>query len=99
VSGLAFGGLSFFQKAGMGVAGFVVGMLLTAFGYEANVAQTPLALTGIALMLSIIPGLFHVIMGGLMFGYRITDRYYNEMKAGGKFPDEAPEYLTESPQL
>jgi len=99
VSGLAFGGISFFQKAGMGVAGFVVGMLLTAFGYEANVAQTPLALTGIALMLSIIPGLFHVIMGGLMFGYRITDRYYNEMKAGGKFPDEAPEYLTESPQL
>ncbi|WP_286876126.1 MFS transporter, partial [Marinimicrobium sp. UBA4509] len=28
VSGLAFGGISFFQKAGMGAAGFIVGLLL-----------------------------------------------------------------------
>jgi len=99
VSGLAFGGISFFQKAGMGVAGFVVGYLLAAFGYEANVAQTPLALTGIALMLSVISGAFHLIMGLLMFRYRITDRYYNDMKERGLIADEAPEFLTEPPQL
>lgn len=98
VSGLAFGGISFFQKAGMGVAGFVVGALLTWFGYEANVDQTPRALAGIALMLSIIPGVFHVIMGLLMFRYRITDTYYNDMKAKGLIEDEAPEYITEAPQ-
>lgn len=99
VSGLAFGGISFFQKAGMGVAGFVVGALLAAFGYEANVEQSPLALTGIALMLSIISGAFHLIMGLLMFKYRITDSFYNDMKERGLIADEAPEYLTESPQL
>ena len=99
VSGLAFGGISFFQKAGMGVAGFVVGILLTVFGYEAGAEQTPLALTGIALMLSVISGVFHVIMGLLMFKYRITDRYYNDMKARGLIQDEAPEYITEAPQV
>ena len=99
VSGLAFGGISFFQKAGMGVAGFVVGILLTVFGYEAGAEQTPLALTGIALMLSVISGVFHVIMGLLMFKYRITDRYYNDMKARGLIQDEAPEYITEAPQM
>lgn len=80
VSGLAFGGISFFQKAGMGFAGFIVGLLLTYFNYEANVDQSAFTLTGIALMLSVIPGLFHSIMGGLMFKYKITDRYYEEMK-------------------
>jgi glycoside/pentoside/hexuronide:cation symporter, GPH family len=98
VSGLAFGGISFFQKAGMGVGGFIVGFLLDGFGYQANVAQTPLALTGIALMLTIIPGVFHLIMGLLMFKYRITDSYYNDMKERGLIADEAPEFLTEAPQ-
>jgi GPH family glycoside/pentoside/hexuronide:cation symporter len=98
VSGLAFGGISFFQKAGMGVAGFVVGMLLAAFNYEAGAEQSPLTLTGIALMLSIIPGVFHVIMGLLMFKYRITDGYYNDMKERGLIADEAPQFVTETPQ-
>ncbi len=98
VSGLAFGGISFFQKAGMGAAGFIVGILLAAFNYEPGVQQTPWTLTGIALMLSIIPGTFHVIMGGLMFRYRITDSYYNDMKARGLIEDESPEFLTEPPQ-
>ncbi len=80
VSGLAFGGISFAQKAGMGFAGFIVGLLLTYFNYEANVEQSAFTLTGIALMLSVIPGLFHSIMGGLMFKYKITDRYYEDMK-------------------
>jgi GPH family glycoside/pentoside/hexuronide:cation symporter len=97
VSGLAFGGISFFQKAGMGVAGFVVGILLAAFNYEAGAEQTPLTLTGIALMLTVISGVFHVVMGLLMFKYRITDSYYNDMKARGLIADEAPEFLTEPP--
>lgn len=98
VSGLAFGGISFFQKAGMGVAGFLVGILLTVFNYEAGAEQSPLTLTGIALMLSVISGIFHLIMGLLMFRYRITDSYYNDMKERGLIADEAPEYLTEAPQ-
>ena len=98
VSGLAFGGISFFQKAGMGVAGFLIGVLLAAFNYVAGATQTPFTLTGIALMLSVISGAFHLIMGLLMFKYRITDSFYNDMKERGLIADESPEYLTEAPQ-
>lgn len=81
VSGLSFGGISFAQKAGMGVAGAAVGYMLDYFGYIPDVAQSEFALLGIALMLTIIPGIFHVIMGGLMFRYKITDSYYEIIKA------------------
>lgn len=81
VSGLAFGGISFAQKAGMGLAGFVVGMLLTYFDYEAGAVQSTYTLTGIALMLTIIPGVFHTLMGALMFKYHISDSSYEKIKA------------------
>jgi len=80
VSGLAFGGISFCQKAGMGIAGAVVGWLLTSFNYVPNVAhENPHALLGIVLMLTLIPGLFHGIMGCLMFFYKITDKFYESL--------------------
>lgn len=81
VSGLAYGGISFSQKAGMGLAGFIVGMLLTYFNYQPDQEQTAFTLTGIALMLSIIPGVFHVIMGLLMFKYKINNEKYEDIKA------------------
>ncbi len=80
VSGLSFGCISFAQKAGMGIAGAVVGWLLTSFDYVPDVVQSDHTLMGIALMLTIIPGFFHTLMGSLMFGYRITDKFYNELK-------------------
>lgn len=81
VSGLSFGGISFAQKAGMGVAGATVGYLLDLFGYIPDGVQSETALVGLALMLTIIPGVFHVIMGGLMFRYKITDAYYETIKS------------------
>jgi GPH family glycoside/pentoside/hexuronide:cation symporter len=80
VSGLSFGGISFAQKAGMGVAGAAVGYLLDFFGYIPDVVQSETALLGLAIMLTIIPGIFHVIMGLLMFRYKITDEYYETIK-------------------
>lgn len=80
VAGLAFGGISFCQKAGLGIAGAIVGWLLAWFQYVPDQTQSPAALNGIALMLTIIPGLFHMLMGGLMFLYRITDGYYDRIK-------------------
>ena len=81
VSGFAFGGISVCQKAGMAVAGALVGILLTYFQYQPNQVQSATAMTGIALMLTVIPGCFHFIMGALMFKYRISDDYYNAVKA------------------
>lgn len=93
VAGMAFGGISFCQKMGMSIAGGAVGWLLTYFNYVADQPQSDFTLNGIALLLSIIPGAFHLGMGLLMFKYRITDRYYQEMMgsrtlspAGGSQP-------------
>ncbi len=81
VSGLSYGGISFAQKFGMGVAGAAVGYMLDFFEYVPNAkVQTDFALYGIALMLTVIPGFFHMVMGGLMFRYKITDEYYEKIK-------------------
>lgn len=79
VAGLAFGGISFFQKAGMGIAGAMVGWLLTYFDYEPDQVQSDFTLTGLALMLTIIPGVFHFLVGRLMQRYLITDKAYQSL--------------------
>lgn len=81
VAGLSFGGISFCQKAGMGFAGAMVGWLLAYFNYEPAPAQSDFTLTGIALMLTIIPGLFHYLVGMLMKKYIITDDKYQSLLA------------------
>ena len=80
VAGLAFGGISWCQKMGMSLAGLIVGGLLTHYGYVADAVQSEFTLNGIALLLTLIPGAFHLVMGLLMFRYRITDAFYEEMK-------------------
>lgn len=81
VSGLSFGGISFAQKAGMGIAGAAVGLMLHYFDYVPQLeVQSDLTLFGLALMLTVIPGLFHTIMGLMMFRYKITDEYYEGIK-------------------
>ena len=53
-------------------------MLLTYYHYQPDMVQSAFTLNGIALMLTVIPGVFHLGMGLLMYGYFITDKYYNE---------------------
>ncbi|NIF50176.1 MFS transporter [Enterobacter sp. Ap-1006] len=81
VSGLAFGGILFFQKFGMGIAGGVLGFLLSHFGYQADVQQSARSLVGIALMMTMIPSLFHLAVGLLMKMYLINNHYYRDIQA------------------
>ncbi|WP_435928342.1 MFS transporter [Dryocola sp. BD613] len=81
VSGLAFGGILFFQKFGMGIAGGVLGFLLSHFGYQAEVQQSARSLTGIALMMTIIPAVFHLATGLLMKKYLINNQCYRAIQA------------------
>jgi glycoside/pentoside/hexuronide:cation symporter, GPH family len=78
VAGMAFGGISFAQKMGMSLAAGMVGWMLTYYKYEPDVVQSAFTLNGIALLLTVIPGVFHLAMGLLMYRYFITDKYYNE---------------------
>ncbi|VEC01913.1 Inner membrane symporter yicJ [Cedecea lapagei] len=81
VSGLAFGGILFFQKFGMGIAGGVLGFLLSHFGYQADVQQSARSLAGIALMTTTIPAVFHLAVGLLMRKYLINNHYYRDIQA------------------
>jgi GPH family glycoside/pentoside/hexuronide:cation symporter len=78
VAGMAFGGISFCQKMGMSFAGGMVGLLLAYYKYQPDVVQSTFTLNGIALLLTVVPGVFHLAMGLLMYKYFITDKYYNE---------------------
>ncbi len=89
VAGMAFGGISWCQKMGMSLAGLILGFLLTHFQYAPDQAQSSFTLNGIALLLTVIPGAFHLVMGLLMFRYKITDRYYTDMLREGT-PATAP---------
>ena len=75
---MAFGGISFAQKMGMSLAAGMVGWLLTYYHYEADQVQSAFTLNGLALLLTVIPVVFHLAMGLLMYKYFITDKYYNE---------------------
>jgi GPH family glycoside/pentoside/hexuronide:cation symporter len=78
VAGMAFGGISFAQKMGMSLAAGMVGWILTYYHYKPDVEQSAFTLNGIALLLTVLPGIFHLGMGLLMYRYFITDTYYNE---------------------
>lgn len=78
VAGMAFGGISWCQKIGMSLAGGMVGWMLTYYKYQPDVVQSNFTLDGISKLLTIFPGIFHLIVGLLMFKYFITDKYYNE---------------------
>nr|ELR5059351.1 MFS transporter [Providencia rettgeri]ELR5088795.1 MFS transporter [Providencia rettgeri] len=80
VSGLAFGGILFFQKFGMGIAGGVLGFALAFIGYQPDVEQTASSLIGISLMMTLIPAIFHLLVGLLMFRFIINNQYYQEIK-------------------
>ncbi len=84
VSGLAFGGILFFQKFGMGIAGGILGFLLSHFGYQADVEQSARSLTGIALMMTLIPALFHLAVGLLMKKYLINNEYYRDIQLASR---------------
>ena len=85
VSGLAFGGISFCQKLGMGIAGGLLGYLLSYFNYQADVEQSEFTLNGIALLVTVIPAIFHLAIGLIMHKYFISNEYYDEIASDLKF--------------
>jgi GPH family glycoside/pentoside/hexuronide:cation symporter len=87
VSGLAFGGISFCQKLGMGVAGGLLGYLLSYFNYQADVEQSEFTLNGIALLVTVIPALFHLAVGLIMRKYFISNEYYDEIASDLKLAE------------
>jgi GPH family glycoside/pentoside/hexuronide:cation symporter len=79
-TGLCFSAAVFAQKAGWGIGAAIAGGLLAAFGYVADARQTPMALTGIKLLVSIIPGLLYMSCAWFMIFYNLDSRTTDLMK-------------------
>jgi GPH family glycoside/pentoside/hexuronide:cation symporter len=71
-TGLFFSAASFAQKAGWSIGIGITGFLLTRFGYVENAAnQSPEAVKGIRLLLSVYPGVLYIVGSLIMLFYTI----------------------------
>jgi Na+/melibiose symporter-like transporter len=70
-TGVIYATIMFGLKAGLSLGGAMAGWLLSAYGYQANVQQTPSALLGIRMTISIYPAIFFLIVVVTMFFYKI----------------------------
>ena len=79
-TGLYFSAATFAQKAGWGIGAAIAGWLLTAFNYVPDAKQTQMALTGIKLLVSVIPGILYMSCALFMFFYNIDSQTTDQMK-------------------
>ena len=63
----------------MGIAGGLLGFLLSYFNYEADTEQSEFTLNGLALMVTVIPAVFHLGVGLVMRRYVISNEYYRDI--------------------
>jgi len=80
-TGLVFSGAMLSTKLGAAIGGFAAGILLDAFGYVPNQAQTPEALLGIVLIVSVFPAVLMLLGVGAMLLYPLTDERMKEIGA------------------
>jgi GPH family glycoside/pentoside/hexuronide:cation symporter len=73
-TGLVFASALFGQKLGWALGGWLVAVMLAAFGYVANVDQSPTAISGILLAISVVPGAMLVAAAGFMRLYVLDDQ-------------------------
>jgi GPH family glycoside/pentoside/hexuronide:cation symporter len=71
-TGVVFATILFALKAGLSLGGALAGWLLAGYGYVANVQQTPEALLGIRLTMSVYPAVFLLIVVVSLVFYKIT---------------------------
>jgi GPH family glycoside/pentoside/hexuronide:cation symporter len=71
-TGLVYAASLFALKTGTAVAGLLLPILLAAYGYKANVQQTPEALTGLILTFSLFPAGFAVLKGVMLWIYPLS---------------------------
>ena len=81
VTGVIFATILFALKTGLSLGGAIAGWLLSGYGYQPNVAQTPNALLGIRLIVSIFPALCLVVVVICLLRYRIDRSVESEMGA------------------
>lgn len=70
---LAFSAAMFSQKLGLAVGSGIGGWLLAYYGFKANAELGPRTIEGIKIMFSVIPGVFGILNGLVLIGYRLNE--------------------------
>jgi glycoside/pentoside/hexuronide:cation symporter, GPH family len=73
-TGVIYATIMFGLKAGLSLGGAMAGWILAWYGYKANMVQTPAALMGIRLTVSVYPAIFFLIVVLTMFFYKISKK-------------------------
>jgi GPH family glycoside/pentoside/hexuronide:cation symporter len=79
-TGLYFSAAVFAQKAGWGIGAAVAGWILAISQFVPNVEQTATAITGIKLLVSVIPGILYMSCALFMLFYKIDSNTTDIMK-------------------
>jgi GPH family glycoside/pentoside/hexuronide:cation symporter len=79
-TGLYFSAAVFAQKAGWGIGAAIAGWILAASGFIPNVLQNDTAITGIKLLVSVIPGILYMSCALFMIFYKIDAKTTTQMK-------------------
>jgi GPH family glycoside/pentoside/hexuronide:cation symporter len=79
-TGLYFSAAVFAQKAGWGIGAAIAGWILSISNFMPNVAQTETAITGIKLLVSVIPGILYMSCAIFMLFYKIEKKTTDQMK-------------------
>jgi GPH family glycoside/pentoside/hexuronide:cation symporter len=79
-TGLYFSAAVFAQKAGWGIGAAIAGWILAASGFVPNLIQNDTAITGIKLLVSVIPGILYMSCALFMIFYRIDTKTTTLMK-------------------
>ncbi|MCI6465687.1 MAG: glycoside-pentoside-hexuronide (GPH):cation symporter [Faecalicatena sp.] len=78
--GLAFSAMSFMVKLASAITGSAGALLLTAVGYVANAEQSASTLTGINVIVNIVPAVIMAVgLLPVVFGYKLTDKKMEEV--------------------
>jgi glycoside/pentoside/hexuronide:cation symporter, GPH family len=79
-TGLYFSAAVFAQKAGWGIGAAIAGWILSISNFMPNVQQTETAITGIKLLVSVIPGILYMSCAIFMIFYKIDKKTTDQMK-------------------
>jgi glycoside/pentoside/hexuronide:cation symporter, GPH family len=79
-TGLYFSAAVFAQKAGWGLGAAIAGWILAITRFMPNVQQTEIAITGIKLLVSVIPGILYMSCAIFMIFYQIDSKTTDLMK-------------------
>jgi len=79
-TGLVFSASTMSQKFGWAIGTFVAGQMLSAFGFQANVAQNAEVLYGLKSLMSIIPSAAGIVAIILILFYRLDEKLMSQIE-------------------